>query len=96
MRAHQLNESNEIINTIEVPSLDFLPNLIDAALGGTIGDFYIDGHFIPPNPPPLPSYPPDTPEQAYLEYAGLIERRADALEASGDIVEALLLRESIK
>lgn len=34
--------------------------------------------------------------QAYLEFIGMMNRRADALEAAGDILGALLLRESIK
>ncbi len=38
MRAHVLAEDGTILNTIVVGSLDFLPNLIDASLGGGIGD----------------------------------------------------------
>lgn len=38
MKAHQLNELGEIINTIEVDSLDVIPNLVDASIGGSIGD----------------------------------------------------------
>ena len=47
MKAHII-EDNKIVNTIEVDSLDFLPNLIDASLGGSIGDSYIDSKFIKP------------------------------------------------
>lgn len=39
MRAHII-ENNTVVNTIEVESLDFMPNLIDATLGGEIGDIY--------------------------------------------------------
>lgn len=39
MRAHII-ENDIITNTIEVESLDFMPNLIDASLGGSIGDIY--------------------------------------------------------
>ena len=38
MNAHQLNASGVILNTIVVDSLNVFPNLIDAALGGSIGD----------------------------------------------------------
>lgn len=38
MRAHQLGEGGLIINTIEVDSLQDFENLIDASLGGGIGD----------------------------------------------------------
>ena len=47
MRAHII-ENNKVVNTIEVDSLDFLPNLIDASLGGSIGDSYIGSKFIKP------------------------------------------------
>lgn len=54
MRAHII-ENGIVTNTIEVESLDFLPNLIDASLGGAIGDRYENGKFLPPLPsPPAP------------------------------------------
>lgn len=37
MRAHVI-ENNKIVNTIEVDNLDVFPNLIDASIGGSIGD----------------------------------------------------------
>ena len=37
MKAHII-ESNLVVNTIEVLSLDFMDNLVDAELGGKIGD----------------------------------------------------------
>lgn len=52
MNAHQLNENGLIINTIVVNDLSFLPNLIDASIGGGIGDSVIDGVLIPAPPPP--------------------------------------------
>jgi hypothetical protein len=50
MRAHQI-ENGKVINTIEVESLDFLPNLIEATDGG-IG-WLLDGTTLtaPPDPP---------------------------------------------
>ena len=43
MHAHQLNTHGEIINTIIVDSLDAFPGLVDASIGGGIGDSVIDG-----------------------------------------------------
>ena len=48
MKAH-IVENNVIVNTIEVDSLDFMENLIEAT-GGTIGWSYTDGVFSPPAP----------------------------------------------
>lgn len=48
MRAHII-ENGKIVNTIEVESLDFLPNLVDASLGGAIGDLW-DGQRAMPAP----------------------------------------------
>lgn len=47
MRAHVI-ENGIVINTIEVESLDFLPNLVDGENGGAIGDLYQSGQFIKP------------------------------------------------
>lgn len=47
MRAHII-EGGKVVNTIEVESLDFLPNLIDAALGGKIGDLWDGNAFSAP------------------------------------------------
>lgn len=47
MRAHQLDASGVIINTIVVESINDLPNLADAEMGGTIGDSIVDGVVIP-------------------------------------------------
>ena len=46
MKAHVIKES-VVINTIEVESLDFLPNLVEATEGG-IGWSYVDGVFTAP------------------------------------------------
>lgn len=43
MRAHLLDEEGFIVNTIEVDHLEQLENLVDAELGGTIGDRFVDG-----------------------------------------------------
>jgi len=46
MRAHQV-ENGVVVNTIEVESLDILPNLVDAT-EGRIGWNYVGGVFTPP------------------------------------------------
>ena len=46
MRAHII-EDNTVINTIEVESIDFMPNLIEATTGG-IGWRYENGELLPP------------------------------------------------
>ena len=46
MRAHII-ENNKVVNTIEVESLDFMPNLIDGSIGG-IGWKYENGELIEP------------------------------------------------
>lgn len=53
MIAHQLDAAGVIINTIMVDSLDFMPGLADADLGGAIGDTYDaeTGLFTPPTGP---------------------------------------------
>lgn len=50
MRAHQI-ENGVVVNTIEVESLDFMPNLIEATEGG-IGWGYSNGVFTAPPAPP--------------------------------------------
>lgn len=46
MRAH-LIQDGIVVNTIEVDSLDFMPNLVEAT-DGSIGWSYSDGTFTPP------------------------------------------------
>ncbi len=65
MKAHIL-ENNKVVNTIEVKSLDFLPNLIDGSVGG-IGWDYIDGKLTPPETTPEPIQTSITPRQARLK-----------------------------
>jgi hypothetical protein len=69
MRAHQI-KNGVVVNTIEVESLDFLPNLVEATQGG-IGWAYADGVFTPPavvEPEPTPA---PTKEQLMAELAAL-------------------------
>lgn len=50
MRAHVMN-GDVIVNTIVVDSLDVIPNLIDAAIGGKIGDSIENGVVVPAQVP---------------------------------------------
>lgn len=52
MQAHII-EGGFVVNTIVVDSLDALPGvtLVDAGLGGKIGDELVNGEFISPEPP---------------------------------------------
>jgi len=45
MRAHII-ENNMIVNTVEVDNLEFMPGLVDASIGGSIGDSYVNGNII--------------------------------------------------
>lgn len=78
MKAH-IVENNKVVNTIEVDSLDFLPNLIDGEIGD-IGWSYADGKLTPPEPTPEPIPQSITPRQARLKLleVGLL----DELEAT--------------
>lgn len=68
MRAHVI-ENGIVVNTIEVDSLDILPNLIEATEGG-IGWSY-DGHkFTAPPPPPTVVPESVTMRQARLALLG--------------------------
>lgn len=51
MRAHII-ENGIVTNTIEVESLGFMPNLIDAENGGSIGDLWDGTVFTTPVPDP--------------------------------------------
>lgn len=68
MRAHLLDEDGWIINTVLVPDLNFIPGLVDAAIGGQIGDRIVNGVLIyvvtkdPNAPDPEPEDPPVDPE----------------------------------
>lgn len=93
MRAAQLDTNCIVVNYAEVGG--FGGQFIDPT-GSVMGSFWNGSAFINPVPPAPPPYPPNTPEQALLEYKAMIYRRADVLEAAGDILDALLLRESVK
>lgn len=53
MNAHQLDGMGVIINTIVVNALTDFPNLVDASIGGSIGDSIINGAVVRKVPSPL-------------------------------------------
>jgi len=53
MRAHQLNEENIVVNTIEVDDLEVFPNLVSGEDGGTVGDLYDEATGLFTTPPPV-------------------------------------------
>lgn len=89
MRAHVLDELNTIINTIIVSSLDGRSDLVDAALGGTIGDRYVDGEIIAGQKPIAPSFI-DLRAAYFAEVRVMRERVLVRLNGHGAM---LLLRE---
>jgi hypothetical protein len=84
MRAHQI-ENGVVVNTIEVESLDFMPNLVEATEGG-IGWTYANGVFTQPAADPL----------AYrferLTQYPSIGDQLDALWKGGDAAVAMLAK----
>jgi len=50
MRAAEIVDG-KVFNIIEVESLDFKPGLVEAG-AANIGDLYVDGSFVAPEPPP--------------------------------------------
>jgi hypothetical protein len=69
MRAHVI-QSGVVVNTIEVESLDFMPNLVEAT-EGSIGWLY-DGQTFTPPPPPI-----KTPEELQAEIVEATQKRLD-------------------
>lgn len=70
MKAHVI-KNGVVVNTIEVDSFDFMPNLVEATEGG-IGWLYDGSTFINPNPPVAIESPvAPTKEQLMAELAAL-------------------------
>ena len=70
MRAHII-ENGVVVNTIEVDSLDFMPNLVEAT-SGCIGWSYVNGQFIDNSPVSKVVEPPaPTKEQLLAELQAL-------------------------
>lgn len=81
MNAHQLNAFDVIINTIVVDSLDALPDsvLVDADIGGSIGDSIVEGVLIPK---PIVQIVPQTVSMRQARLALLGAGRLDAVTAA--------------
>lgn len=69
MRTHVI-ENGTVVNTIEVDSLDFLPNLVEAT-EGSIGWIYDGENFYPPEPPKK------SPEELQKEIVDSTQARLD-------------------
>jgi hypothetical protein len=76
MKAHVIVDGI-IVNTIEVSSLDFMPNLVEAT-AGSIGWHYTDESFIDPN---LPSQ-----DEVDAKHAAGIRQQRNSLLAETDWV----------
>ena len=83
MKAHVIS-NGVIANTVEVDSLNALPNLVEATKG-SIGWGYADGVFTPPPVPPVPVPASVTMRQARLALlgAGLLDLVETAIAAAG-------------
>ena len=87
MKAHQI-QNGVVINTIEVDSLDFLPNLIEATTGG-IGWTWDGETFTAPPAPPTPIPQSVTRRQARqaLLLAGLLSSVQAAIDGIPDPIQ---------
>lgn len=68
MHAHVM-DGDRIANTIIVDGLDSIPGLtlVDAAIGGAIGDRIVEGAVIPAEVPPAPPSDPAEPYRAAIQ-----------------------------
>lgn len=82
MRAHII-DNGIVINTIEVESLDFLPNLIEGSEGG-IGWTWDGETLAPPPAPPVP-----TPSSVTMRQARLALLAAGKLAGVDAAIDAL-------
>ena len=80
MKAHVI-QNGVIANTIEVDALDVIPGLVDASIGGSIGDSFVDGFVVP-----KPAQPVPVPQSVTMRQAARALLDADLL----DDVEALV------
>ena len=78
MRAHIITDG-KVSNTIEVESLDFMPNLVEATEGG-IGWDYIDGQFVDNRPVPEVVTPIAPTKEELLAQLNALSAKIQALE----------------
>jgi len=74
MKAHII-EGGVVVNTIEVDSFDFMPNLVEATVGG-IGWHYANGVFTDPNA--------ESEEEVYAKTALSVRTKRNILLADSD------------
>ena len=84
MNAHQIGADGVIFNTIVVDSIDAHPGLIDAALGGAIGDLWDGETFTPPLPPA-----PEVPQAVTMRQARLALLGAGLLSSVNTAVASM-------
>ena len=77
MNAHQLDVNGVITNTIVVDSIDVFPCLVDASIGGTVGDSIVNGAIVP-KATPLPTQAEYTTALEAMYDAKAAERRYDS------------------
>lgn len=91
MRAHQLDETGLIVNTIMVDAL--IENMVDADIvGGSIGDTVANGYLMPRSPdamalPPVPFEVTMLQARLALLSAGLFDAVDAAIEAIPDATQ---------
>ena len=83
MKAHQI-QNGVVVNTIEVESLDFLPNLIEATTGGIGWTWDGETFTAPPAPPtPIPQFVTMRQARLALLAAGLLDLVETAIAGAG-------------
>lgn len=93
MRAHQIDGAGLILNTIVVNSLDDLPNLVDASIGGGRGDSVIGGVLVPaPAVQPVPQAVTRRQAKQALLLAGLLDDVQPAIDAIPEATQRGLIQ----
>lgn len=82
MRAHQINGAGLILRTVIVNTLDDMPGLIDASIGGGVGDSVIAGVLVPaPVVVPVPAAVTMRQARLVMHSAGLLGPVSAAIAA---------------
>lgn len=93
MRAHQIDGAGLILNTIVVNSLDDLPNLVDASIGGGRGDSVIGGVLVPAAVvQPVPREVTRRQAKQALLLAGLLDDVQPAIDAIPEATQRGLIQ----
>lgn len=78
MKAHVI-ENGVVVNTIEVDSLDFMPNLVEAT-EGSIGWLFDGQTYTDPNPPVAAAPAPAPTKEELLVQLNALAAQIQALE----------------